>query len=85
LQLFGSFIGSFGEDKVILGQPAGVVEAREQIQQRGRRVRVEVPRRLVGEDERRVVHERAYDREPLLLAAGERVRQPPRPRRSGHG
>ena len=35
------------------------------------RCRVEVPGRLVGEDQRRLGDERAGDRDPLLLAAGE--------------
>src|SRR5687768_8917527 len=39
-----------------------------------RRLRVEVPRRLVGQDERRPIDEGAGDRRPLLLAAGQLVR-----------
>src|SRR5207249_69505 len=35
------------------------------------RLRVEVPRRLVREDDVRLVHEGAGDRDPLLLAAAE--------------
>src|SRR5919108_2420149 len=36
--------------------------------------RIEVPGRLVGEENRRVVHERACDRHTLLLPAGQLVR-----------
>jgi hypothetical protein len=39
-------------------------------------VRVEVPGRLVGHQQQRPVDERAGDRHPLLLAAGELVRHP---------
>src|SRR6059058_3051868 len=39
-----------------------------------RRLRVEVTRRLVGEKDRRIVHECARDRDALPLTAGEFVR-----------
>jgi len=38
---------------------------------------VEVARRLVGEQDRRPVHERPGDRHPLLLTAGQLVREAP--------
>ena len=40
----------------------------------GARVRVELAGRLVGEEEARVVRQRARDRDALLLAAGQLVR-----------
>jgi hypothetical protein len=59
------------------GRP-GAVDAVEQLHDPNGRVRVEVARRLVADEERRVVDERARDRDALLLAArelvGERVR-----------
>jgi hypothetical protein len=51
-----------------------LLEASEQRQHRSAVVMVEVAGGLVGEHELRVVDERASDREPLLLAAGELVR-----------
>ena len=47
------------------------VEPAEEGEDLGRALRVEVAGRLVGEDERRPVHQRSGDRHPLLLAAGE--------------
>src|SRR3970282_313398 len=43
------------------------------------RRRVQVPRRLVGEDDRRLIHERPGDRHPLALSAGELVGTRPDP------
>ena len=43
--------------------------------------RIEIAGRLVGENHRRLVRERARDRDALLLAAGERRRQLVRLRR----
>src|SRR5438128_483020 len=53
---------------------AQVVQALEDRQDLGARPRVEVSGGLVGEDHRRVVEERACDRDALLLAAGELAR-----------
>ena len=50
-------------------------ERREKIEHRVRRSRVEVAGRLVGDDQRRIVRERAGDRDALLLAAGHRAGQ----------
>src|SRR4051812_4163718 len=52
-------------------RPAGFVEVLEDVEHLRRGVRVEVAGRLVGEDDRRVGDDRAGDRDPLLLAAGE--------------
>ncbi len=50
-------------------------ELAEQREHRGARLDVEVAGRLVGQQQRRVVDQRAGDREALLLAAGELVRE----------
>src|SRR5207247_9526998 len=47
------------------------VHPHEEVHDLRRRLRVEVPRRLVGPDDRGVVHERAVDRDPLLLPRAE--------------
>ena len=54
---------------------AGAVDAVEQPHDADRRGRVEVSGRLVGEQDQRPVHERACDRHPLLLTAGELGRE----------
>ena len=46
-------------------------EAREDLEDPLRVLRVEIPRRLVGENERRIVGDRARDRDALLLPARE--------------
>jgi hypothetical protein len=48
-----------------------LVEAPQEGQHVVRHRRVEVPRRLIGKDQRRLVYQAAGDRDPLLLAAGE--------------
>ena len=53
---------------------AGAVDAVEELHDPDGGVRVEVPGRLVADEERRVVDDRARDRDALLLAAGELVR-----------
>ena len=50
-------------------------EAAEQLDHRPRGVGVEIARGFVGGDDRRIVGERARNRDALLLAAGERRRQ----------
>jgi hypothetical protein len=52
-------------------QPALEVEAAHQVDDLVRVLAVEVARRLVGPDDRRVVDERACDGDALTLAAGE--------------
>ena len=52
----------------------GAVDAVEQLHDAERRVGVEVPGRLVGQQDQRPVHEGTSDRHPLLLAAGQLVR-----------
>ena len=54
---------------------AGAVDAVEELHDPDRGVGVEVAGRLVADEERRVVHERARDRDALLLAARELVRE----------
>ena len=44
------------------------VQAAKHLEHRVRIFRIQVPRRFVREDERRVVYERARDCDPLLLA-----------------
>src|ERR687883_203818 len=51
------------------------VDAVEELHDPDGRVGVEVPGRLVADEERRVVHERPRDRDALLLAARELVRK----------
>ena len=51
------------------------VDSVKQLHDPDRRVRVEVPGRLVADQERRVVDDRARDRDALLLAARELVRK----------
>ena len=53
---------------------AGLVQAGEQRHDLGAGLRVEVAGRLVGEQDRRVVHERARDGHALALAARQLVR-----------
>ena len=60
-------------------RPALLGARAQQAQDLGPGVDVEVAGRLVGQQQRRVVDQRAGDREALLLAAGELVRQ-----RAGH-
>ena len=55
---------------------AGPVDPLEQQHDVLAGVRVEVAGRLVGQQHQRPVDERAGDRDPLLLAAGQLVRQP---------
>jgi hypothetical protein len=50
-------------------------ELAQQRQDGGAGLDVEVPRRLVGQQQRRIVDQRAGDREALLLAAREVVRE----------
>ena len=50
-------------------------EAGQEVDHVSARLRVEVPGRLVGEDDARLDHEGAGDRDTLLLAAGELARQ----------
>ena len=52
---------------------AGAVDPVEQLHDPDRRLGIEVAGRLVGQQQRRVVDERARDRDALLLAAGELV------------
>ena len=52
---------------------AGAVDAVEQLHDPDRGLGIEVAGRLVGQQQRRVVDERARDRDALLLAAGELV------------
>ena len=47
---------------------AGFMEASEQSHNLGAGLRIEVPGRLVGKKNRRIVHERARDRHALALA-----------------
>src|SRR6266540_4206394 len=67
--------GAFGErrERRVVGHHhdrlSSGVELHEQIHDRLRRFRVEVPGRLVGPYDGRVVHERAGDGDALLLAA----------------
>ena len=60
---------------------AVVGRAAQEPEDRGARLGVEVAGRLVGQHERRVVDQRASDRQALLLAAAELVGQPRRRRR----
>ena len=55
-----------------IARPSSASDAQQPQDGRARRL-VEVPRRLVGQQQRRVVDERPRDREALLLAAGELV------------
>ena len=55
---------------------AGAVDAVEDAHDADGRRRVEVPGGLVGEQDQRPVHERARDRDALLLATRELVREP---------
>ena len=68
-----------GHDVGVVGghqdRHAEVVDAQKQLDDLPADQRVEVAGRLVGDDEARVVDERPSDRRPLLLAAGELVRQ----------
>src|SRR5947209_5829578 len=57
--------------------PALAVEALENLHDLDRGARIKIPRRLVGEDERRVVDECARDRHALLLSARQLVRVVP--------
>ena len=54
---------------------AGAVELREERHDLGARRAVERAGRLVGEQQHRIVHEGAGDRDALLLPAGELLRQ----------
>ena len=44
-------------------------EAQQEINDRFSRVLVEIPRRLIGKDKARLIHQRPGDRDPLALAA----------------
>ena len=55
---------------------AGAVDAVEDAHDADGGRRVEVPGGLVGEQDQRSVHERAGDRDPLLLTTGELGREP---------
>ena len=55
------------------GGPAGV-DLAQQVHDLEREIRIEIAGRLVGETQRRIVDERARDRDALLLAAREIVR-----------
>ena len=70
----GRDAGVVGDDQQRLPRRAQAVEQAEHVQGRGA---VEVAGRLVGEHDERLVAERARDRDPLALAAGERRRQMP--------
>ena len=50
-------------------------EIAQQFDNRMARFRVEISGRLIRQDQRRMVHERARDRDALLLAAGEIARE----------
>src|SRR5687767_11192760 len=66
-----------GDVRLVRDHDDGLAELVESLQDREdlrARVRVEVPGRLVGEDHRRVVQERARDGDALLLSAGELAR-----------
>ena len=52
-------------------RPAMAIERDQQIEDVGAVPRIEIARRLVGQQEPRFVGEGARDRNPLLLAAGE--------------
>ena len=54
-------------------RPTGV-DLAEQVHDLERQIRIEVARRLVGDHQHRVVHQRARDRNALLLAAGQILR-----------
>ena len=54
---------------------ARAVDAVDQLHDPDRGLGIEVARRLVGQQQRRVVHERPRDRDALLLAAGQLGRQ----------
>src|SRR5574341_1282292 len=51
------------------GQPALTIELLEDAHDLRARFRIEIARRLVGEDDTGLVHERARDRDALLLPA----------------
>ena len=53
------------------------VDAVQKLHDADRRLRIEVSGRLVGDQQTRVVHERARNRDALLLATGEFSRQTP--------
>jgi hypothetical protein len=53
------------------------VDLDEELDDLPARHRVEVPGWLVGDEQRRVVHQRPGDRRPLLLSAGELAREMP--------
>ena len=55
------------------GDPAVAVELLQEREDLEAGARVEVARGLVGQEQRRIGHERARDRDALLLAAGELV------------
>src|SRR2546430_944747 len=55
-------------------RPTGAAgEVVEDVQHLAASLEVEVARRLVGQDQQRVVHQRPHDRDALLLAAGEAI------------
>ena len=56
---------------MIDGLAVALVERREEVEDLAGRLAVEVAGRLVAEEERRVVDDRARDADALLLAAGE--------------
>ena len=63
---------------------AGLVHAVEERKHLLARAGVEVAGGLVGEQQGRAVHERARDRDPLALAAGDLVREVIGPLREAH-
>src|SRR6185503_6480715 len=67
------------------GDAALDVEALEDAHHLDARLRVEIAGRLVGEQQRRVVHQRPRDGDALLLAAGELVRMVAEPVAETHG
>ena len=80
-------VGAGGDRGVVGDQDQGVTALVEVGQERhhDRLVdRVEVPRRLVGEDQRRLVDQRPGDADPLLLASGELARQMAQPLAQAH-
>ena len=60
------------------GDAVGLADRVQQTEHAVRGRRIEAGDRLVGEDERRVLHQRAGDPDALLLSAGELVGAPQR-------
>lgn len=51
------------------------VESYQEVHNLSRRDRVEIPSRLICEDNLGIIHERTSDRHPLLLSSGELTRE----------